>query len=99
MLTSALPPGHNAESCDEFLSRFGDAIDDRVAELLPEILREQEASFRRSRLSPWLVLAGLLIALAASIVLHRSVLAVCVVWAATAVACLAAARFPVARRP
>jgi hypothetical protein len=99
MLTSAPPSGSNAESCDEFLSRFGDAIDDRVAELLPEILREQETSLRRPRLSPWLVVAGLLIALAATIVLHRSVLAVCVVWAATAVACLAAARFPVARRP
>ena len=99
MRTSELPPAGNAESCDEFLGRFGDAIDDRVAELLPEILREQGVGLRPPRLSPWLVLAGLLIALAASIVLHRSVFEVCVVWSATAVACLAAARFSAARRP
>jgi hypothetical protein len=98
MRTPGLPLAAEAESCEEFLSRFGDAIDDRVAELLPEILREQEAGLRPTRPSPWLVVAALLIALVTSIVLHRSVVAVCVVWAATAAACQAAARFPAVRR-
>ncbi|MGH3407209.1 MAG: hypothetical protein ACRDRJ_32625 [Streptosporangiaceae bacterium] len=73
----------------EFLGRLGDEIDDRVAEVLPEILREQPGR----RPGPNLALAafGLLAALAATLVLRDSVAAVCVIWPSAAVVGLAAA--------
>ncbi len=73
----------------EFLGRLGDEIDDRVAEVLPEILGEQLGR----RPGPNLLLAafGLLAGLAATLMLRDSVVAVCVVWPSAAVVCLAAA--------
>ena len=39
-------------SDEEFLSRFGDTIDDRIAEILDELLTERSSARRRWRL-PW----------------------------------------------
>jgi hypothetical protein len=86
-----LGPGQGGAepAAGEVLGRLGDEIDDRVAEVLPEILGEQLGR----RPGPSLVLAafGLLAALAATVMLRDSVLAVCVVWPSAAVVCLAAA--------
>ena len=72
------------------LGRLGDEIDDRVAEVLPEILGEYRAA---GRPRPNLALAafGLLAGLAATFVLRDSVVAVCVAWLSVAAVCLAAA--------
>jgi hypothetical protein len=95
MMTSQLPPPDRAPGQDrvdpaaEFLARLGDEIDDRVAEVLPEILREQRS--RRPRPSLALAAFGLLTALAATLALRDSVVSVCVVWPSAAAVCLAAA--------
>ena len=73
-------------SVEEFLWRFGDAIDDRVA----EILDERDALRQRSRLSPGFAAIALLLAVAATLVLRRDTAAVCAVWLSTAAVCLAA---------
>jgi hypothetical protein len=73
-------------SADEFLWRFGDAIDDRVA----EILDERDTLRPRSRPSPGLAAIALLLAVAATLVLRHDVVAVCAVWLSTAAVCLAA---------
>ncbi len=74
------------------LDRFGDLIDDRIAELLDELLEEREAHAPRSRPRLWSALVMLLVALAASVVFRQSVLAVCAIWLSTAVVYLAATR-------
>ena len=51
---SGSPDADQAESGDRFLCRFGDVIDDRVAEALDEILGEQDALRPRWRLRPGL---------------------------------------------
>lgn len=76
------------QSTEEFLSRFGDVIDDRVAEVLDEILAERDA---RRRLRPGLAALALLLAVTASVVLRGSLLAVGLIWLGTAGVCLAAA--------
>jgi len=73
-------------SAEEFLRRFGDAIDDRVA----EILDERDTLRPRSRPSPGFAAIALLLAVAATIVLRHDAAAVCVVWLSTAAVCLAA---------
>lgn len=97
MRTSPLPPADRApgQGCsdptgEELLGRLGDEIDDRVAEVLPEILGEYRAA---GRPGPNLALAafGLLVGLAATFVLRDSVVAVCVAWLSVAAVCLAAA--------
>lgn len=85
-------------SDDEFLSRFGDTIDDRVAEILDELLEEQNATRRHRRLSQVLTIVTLLPALAASILLRHSTVA-WAIWPAAAVICLATAWTTRARRP
>ena len=77
---------------DEFLSRFGDVIDDRVAGMLDEMPGDRDARLPRRRLRPVLAAPGLLLALAASVVLRHSVLGVCTVWPSTAAIYLAATR-------
>ena len=72
---------------DQVPDRLGDLIDDRIAELLDE--REAEAG-PAPRSGP--AVAMLLIALTASVVLHRSALAACVIWLSTAVVYLTATR-------
>jgi hypothetical protein len=103
MQTSALPPGGRdcrpapglpAGPADEFWSRFGDAIDDRVAEMLHELLDEREAALPPRWRRRALAVGGLAVTLAAllaSIILRRSEIAVCAVWALMAAACLATA--------
>jgi hypothetical protein len=88
---SGSPDADQAESGDRFLSRFGDVIDDRVAEALDEILGEQDALRPRWRLRPDLAALALLLAAGATVLLRHSVLAVCTVWLSTAAVCLAAA--------
>jgi hypothetical protein len=76
---------------DEVLSRFGDAIDDRIAEILDDILAERDAQRPRRRLPRALGIFSLLLALGVSILLRHNALAVGTIWPATATACLAAA--------
>jgi hypothetical protein len=52
---------------EEFWSRFGDAIDDRVAEILDELLAERDAARRDRWLRRALGTVGLLLVLAAGI--------------------------------
>jgi hypothetical protein len=88
---SGSPDADQAESGDRFLCRFGDVIDDRVAEALDEILGERDALRPRWRLRPGLVALALLLAAGATVLVRHSVLAVCTVWLSTAAVCLAAA--------
>lgn len=74
-----------AQSGEEFLCRFGDAIDDRVA----EILDEREALRLRSRPRASFAVVALLPAMTATILLRHEAAAVCAVWLSAAVACLA----------
>jgi hypothetical protein len=76
-------PGQ-AQSAGEFLYRFGDAIDDRVA----EILDERDALRPRLPRGSFAVVA-LLPAMTATILLRHEAAAVCAVWLSAAVACLA----------
>jgi hypothetical protein len=73
---------------DEFLCRFGDLIDDRVADVLDEMLIERDEQRPRWRLRPGLAALSLLLAAATSLVLRHSVLAVCTVWLSAAAVCL-----------
>jgi hypothetical protein len=77
---------------DEFLAEFGDVLDDRVAEVVDELLDQRTAQLRRSRLQPALLLATLLLAVAASIVLRHNAVAVCTVWPSAAAIYIAARR-------
>jgi len=60
-----------AVSDEEFLARFGDAIDDRVAEMLDELLDERNLRRRRPQ-PPWLLDLSIvaLAVLAAAVLLH-----------------------------
>lgn len=78
-----------AEADEAFLSRFGDAIDDRVAEILDELLAEQSATRPHQRLLPILGLVSLTLALAASVLLRHNPLAAWTIWPSTATICLA----------
>jgi hypothetical protein len=73
---------------EEFLSRFGDAIDDHIAELLDELLEERNAARPHRRLPQLLITVSLILALAASVLLHYSPLAIWTIWPATAAICL-----------
>ncbi len=83
-------PGQ-AQSAEEFMWRFGDAIDDRVA----EILDERDALRLRPRLRPWpwrrasFAIVALLPTITATILLRHEAAAVCAVWLSAAIACLA----------
>jgi hypothetical protein len=102
MQTSALQPGGRdcrpapgsaAGPADEFWARFGDAIDDRVAELLDDLLDEREAARPPRPGRRALAAFGAAItaaAVLASIALRRSEIAVCAVWALMGIACLVA---------
>ena len=77
-------PGQ-AQSAEEFLCRFGDAIDDRVA----EILDERDALRPRPRPRASFAVIALLPAMTATILLRHEAAAVCAVWLSAAVACIA----------
>ncbi|HUC25299.1 MAG TPA: hypothetical protein VMA73_21545 [Streptosporangiaceae bacterium] len=82
-------PGLSFPSDDEFLSRFGDAIDDRIAEILDELLTERSSAREHRRLPyPLAALSLILAALTVTVVLRHSPI-VWVVWPATAVGCVA----------
>lgn len=84
MQTQIQPP-------DEYLYRLGDLIDDRVADVLDEIITERDELCPRWRLRPGLAALALLLAATTSVVLRHSVLAVCTVWLSAAAVCLIAA--------
>jgi hypothetical protein len=78
---------------EQFWARYGDAIDDRVAELLDDLLDEREASRAPRPRQPALAAFGgvvLVAAVLASIALRGSEIAVCTVWALMGAACPAA---------
>jgi hypothetical protein len=77
-------PGQT-QSSQEFLCRFGDAIDDRVA----EILDERDALRLRLRPRAGFAVVALLPAITATILLRHEAAAVCAVWLSAAAACLA----------
>jgi hypothetical protein len=86
-------PGLAIGSDDEFLLRFGDAIDDRVAEAVEEMLGEPAALWRRARLRPVLAVVALCLAVLASLTLRHNIAAACTVWPSAAAIYLAAIRF------
>src|ERR1700722_18032354 len=74
---------------EEFLCRFGDAIDDRVAETPDEPLQERNATRPRRRLPQVLGTVGLiLLALITSVLLRHNALAAWTIWPATVTICL-----------
>ena len=79
------------QSGEEFLSRFGDAIDDRIAEILDELLDERNATHPHRQLPQVLGTLTLVLALAASVLLRHSALAAWTIWPATAAISLAIA--------
>ena len=74
------------------VSQLEDALDDRVAEIVGEVLDQREEQAARPRPVRLAVLV-LVVALAATLLLRHSGLAVCVAWLSCAVIYLAAARF------
>ena len=73
---------------EEFLSRFGDAIDDRIAEILDELLEERNATRPHRRLPQVLGTVGLIAALITSVLLRHNALAAWTIWPATVTICL-----------
>ena len=73
---------------EEFLSRFGDAIDDRIAEILDELLEERNATRPHRRLPQVLGTVGLIVALITSVLLRHNALAAWTIWLATVTICL-----------
>ena len=79
------------QSGEELLSRFGDAIDDRIAEILDELLDERNATHPHRRLPQILGTLTLTLTLAASVLLRHNTLAAWTIWPATAAISLAIA--------
>ena len=77
-------------SDEEFLSRFGDTIDDRITEILDELLEERNAARRPRRIPQILGTVTLMLALAASVLFRHSAIA-WTIWPAASVVCLIAA--------
>jgi hypothetical protein len=93
---SSIGPGaHNLSlplpSDEEFLSRFGDTIDDRVAEILDELLTERSSARPHWRLHYLLGGISLILAAVAVSILAWLSAAAWMIWPATAVVCLATA--------
>jgi hypothetical protein len=87
------PPRPNTQTSgmraeDEFLSRFGDVIDDRIAETLDELLDERSARQSSRRLPYVLATLSLMAAFAASVLLRQSAPAAWAICSLTATACL-----------
>ena len=80
------------ESNGGFLSRFGDAIDDRVAEMVTELLDERAVTCPPGRQCLALAAFGLLLAMGATVMLRNYLIAACTVWPSTAAVYLAATR-------
>ncbi|MGH3247622.1 MAG: hypothetical protein ACRDOI_15640 [Trebonia sp.] len=73
---------------EEFLYQFGDAIDDRIAEILEELLEERNAGRPHQRLPRVLGTAGLILALITSVFLRHNASAAWTIWPVTAAICL-----------
>jgi hypothetical protein len=83
-------PAFASPPADEFLDRFGDVLDDRVAEVIDEVLEDRVAQLRRPRFRPALAAATMLFAVLATIVLRHNPVAVCTVWPSAAAIYIAA---------
>ena len=80
-------PAGKTDDIEQFLVHYGDTIDDRVAEIVEEILGEQRRRYRRDVVLP--VTVALLAAAAVSLALMWwSPWTVPLVWAATSVICV-----------
>ena len=84
-------PGAHPPADQEFLARFGDAIDDRVAEIVDELLEERDSA-RRHRPGRYVSAASLILAALAATAVLRYNPAAWTVWPSAAVISLAAAR-------
>jgi hypothetical protein len=72
----------------EFLDRYGDAIDDRLAEIVQDVVAELVAAQLRHRQRIWLPLASTLAAVTGiSVLLRHTPLALVVLWLTTAAVC------------
>jgi hypothetical protein len=93
--SSLAPDAHNLGlpllSDEEFLSRFGDTIDDRIAEILDELLTEQSSARRHWRLAYLLCAVSLILAAVAVSVLAWHTPIGWLIWPATAIVCVATA--------
>ncbi|MGW3074049.1 hypothetical protein [Kitasatospora sp. NPDC001132] len=89
-------PAGRTDDIEQFLAHYGDTIDDRVAEIVEEVLGEQLRGYRRDVVLP--VTVALLAAAAVSLALMWwSPGTVPLVWAATSVICVSlsqSARIP-----
>ena len=85
-------------SAGEVPGRLGDAIDDRVAEVVEEMLGQRAALRPGAWLRPALAGLALFLAAVASVMLRHNVVAVCTIWPCTAAIYLAAIRFTEASR-
>ncbi|BAJ31574.1 MULTISPECIES: hypothetical protein [Kitasatospora] len=89
-------PAGRTDDIEQFLVHYGDTIDDRVAEIVEEVLVEQLEHHRRDVVLP--VTVALLAATAVSLALMWwSPWTVPLVWAATTVICVSLSR--TARNP
>ncbi|MDH6708281.1 hypothetical protein P3T27_005020 [Kitasatospora sp. MAA19] len=80
-------PAGRTDDIEQFLVHYGDTIDDRVAEIVEEVLGEQLRRYRRDVVLP--VTVALLAAAAVSLALMWwSPWTVPPVWAATSVICV-----------
>jgi hypothetical protein len=82
--------GTQLSSDQEFLTRFGDAIDDRIAEIVDELLDERDARRQHRPIRYISAASVVLAALAASVLLQHSPV-VWTVWPSAAAVSLAAA--------
>lgn len=73
---------------EEFPSHLGDAIDDRIAEILEELLEERNTGRPHQRLPQVLGTAGLILALITSVLLRHNASAAWTIWPVTATICL-----------
>jgi len=83
---------------EEFLSHFGDAIDDRIAEILDELLEERNATRPHRRRPQVLSAAVVILASIMSILLRHNAHTAWTIWPATAAICLVIA-WTSTRRP
>ena len=93
------PSGPAPPPDDEFLARFGDAIDDRVAEVVEDLVGPPRARPHQRWLRPVLAVAALVLATVATMLLRRDAVAVATIWPSAAVIYLAAIRRTGAGRP
>ena len=82
--------GAHPPADEEFLARFGDAIDDRVAEIVDELLEERDSG-RQHRPGRYVSAASLILAALAATAILRNNPVAWTVWPSAVVISLAAA--------